>query len=136
MDNKNYNLEGPLQENATEKSSKDKIVEDVKLLFNDVKDTKINIDKIKLIDKMNLILRILLGLVSLSICVLTMVEMIYVDMYGLIFGVPCVIVCFACSMILFFSKKKSIYKIITIILLLFLFAIEVFNACCLYPYIF
>lgn len=44
MDNKNFNLEGPLEEN--EKSSKDKIVEDVKLLFQDVKNTKMILIKI------------------------------------------------------------------------------------------
>lgn len=125
MENKNYNLEGPLQENETEKSSKDKIVEDVKLLFNDVKDTKINIDKNKLIDKLNLILRIVLGLISLSICVLAIMVMNELSYFGLRYNVSILIVCFVCSMILFFGKKELLYKIITTILLLFLLAMAV-----------
>lgn len=125
MDNKNYNLEGPLQENETEKSPKDKIIEDVKLLFNDVKDTKIDIDKNKLIDKLNLILRVVLGLISLGICVLTMIEMSEFNRFGYLYSVSVLIVCFVCSTILFFGKKESLYKIITTILLLFLLAMAV-----------
>lgn len=125
MDNNNYNLEGPLQENTTEKSSKDKIVEDVKMLFNDVKDTKIIIDKNKLVDKLNLLLKIILGLVSLSICVLNIIDMNQYSSVGLVFSIPLLIVCFVCSMVLLFCKKKSIYKIITTILLLFLLAMAI-----------
>lgn len=135
MDNKNFNLEGPLEEN--EKSSKDKIVEDVKLLFQDVKNTKNDIDKNKFYEKLDLALRIVLGLVSLAICGLSVIDMIaggsfeiargdYVSADGpLLFSVPFAVVGFVCSMILFFCKKTSVYKITTAILLLFLLVMVV-----------
>lgn len=126
MDNKNFNLEGPLEEN--EKSSKDKIVEDVKLLFQDVKNTKNDINKNKLYEKLDLVLRIVLGLVSLSTCVLSVINMFSLESFGIVFTIPLAIVCFVCSMILFFYKKKSIYKIITTILLVFLLAVMILRA--------